>query len=238
MVGIGPRSCEIYAALAKFAFARLRLRWLVIEDGETSPPAGLSLLKLIHSTDPARTATIVCSEGCKEALVTVKDMQSLHCAEVVQRLLEVNVPVTIIPSINRLPLANATTNYFFGSDILLIQVRSNVQRLPSKVVKRLFDITISILILILLSPLFVILAAAIKRASPGPVTYSQIRIGRHGKSFRCIKFRTMVQDADAKLQLWALENPKLYEEYLKTYKLREDPRITRIGAWLRRTSLG
>lgn len=237
MVGIGPRSEEIYTALQGSLSLGFDLRWLVIEDGETSPPAGLSLLKLIHSTDPARTATIVCSEGCKEALVTVEDMQSLHCAEVVQRLLEVNVPVTIIPSINRLPLANATTNYFFGSDILLIQVRSNVQRLPSMVVKRLFDITISILILILLSPLFVILAAAIKRASPGPVTYSQIRIGRHGKSFRCIKFRTMVQDADAKLQRWALENPKLYEEYLKTYKLREDPRITRIGAWLRRTSL-
>jgi Undecaprenyl-phosphate galactose phosphotransferase WbaP len=155
----------------------------------------------------------------------------------VQRLLEVNVPVAIIPSINRLPLANATTNYFFGSDILLMQVRSNVQRLPSRVVKRFFDIGLSALLLVVLSPLFVALGIAIKRAGGGSVTYSQTRIGRHGVPFPCFKFRTMVEDADAQLHLWSQENPELYEQYLRTFKLRDDPRVTPIGKWLRRTSL-
>jgi undecaprenyl-phosphate galactose phosphotransferase len=237
MIGVGPRSEEIFTALQGSLSLGFDLRWLVIEDGEASPPAGLSLLKPIHSADPARTATMVCSEGCKEAVVAAEDMQSAHFAEVVQRLLEVNVPVAIIPSINRLPLANATTNYFFGSDILLMQVRSNVQRLPSRIAKRLFDILLSAALLVTLSPLFVILAVIIKRGSAGPVTYSQIRVGRHGAPFACIKFRTMVEDAETVLARWALENPELWAEYLKTYKLRDDPRITRIGKWLRKTSL-
>lgn len=237
MIGIGPRSEEICTALQGSLSLGFDLRWLVIKDTETSPPAGLSLLKPIHSADPTRIAAIVCSEGCKEAVVAAEDMQSAYFAEVVQRLLEVNVPVAIIPSINRLPLANATINYFFGSDILLMQVRSNVQRLPSRIAKRLFDVVLSSALLIVLSPLFVILGIAIRRASPGTVTYSQTRIGRHGVPFECIKFRTMVEDADVLLHRWSQEHPELFEEYLKTYKLRDDPRVTPIGRWLRRTSL-
>jgi undecaprenyl-phosphate galactose phosphotransferase len=237
LIGVSPRSAEIWTALKGSLSLGFDVRWLVIEDPAASPPQELCLLKPIHSAEPARIAAIVCNEGCKEAIVAAEDMQSAHFAEVVQRLLEVNVPVAIIPSINRLPLANATTNYFFGSDILLMQVRSNVQRLPSRFVKRAFDVIASALLLVILSPLFVILGVAIKRASPGPVTYSQKRIGRHGVPFNCIKFRTMVQDADAQLHRWSLENPELYEEYLKTFKLRDDPRVTAIGKWLRRTSL-
>lgn len=237
MIGAGPRSEEILTAFRGSLSLGFDLRWLVIEDPSASPPAALSMLKPIHSADPARIAALMCSEGCKEAVVTAEDMQSAHCAEVVQRLLEVNVPVAIIPAINRLPLANATTNYFFGSDILMMQVRSNVQRLPSRFAKRLFDIVVSLMLLIVLSPLFVILGIVIRRTCPGPVTYSQSRIGRGGVPFQCIKFRTMVVDADAVLKRWALENPELWAEYLKTYKLRDDPRITRIGKWLRKTSL-
>jgi undecaprenyl-phosphate galactose phosphotransferase len=118
-----------------------------------------------------------------------------------------------------------------------MQVRSNVQRLPSRIAKRLFDILLSAALLVMLSPLFVLLAIIIKRGSAGPVTYSQIRVGRHGAPFACFKFRTMVEDAETVLARWALENPELWAEYLKTYKLRDDPRITRIGRWLRKTSL-
>jgi Undecaprenyl-phosphate galactose phosphotransferase WbaP len=237
LIGISDRSAEVCAALSGSLALGFDVRWLVMEDNTLSPPESLLKLKQSHSADPARIAALVCSQGCKEAIVASEDMQSAHFAEVVQRLLEVNVPVGIIPSINRLPLANATTNYFFGSDILMMQVRSNVQRLPSRFVKRMFDIVFSSFLIILLSSLFVILAILIKRSSPGPVTYSQQRIGRHGVPFQCLKFRTMVTDAEDRLRRWAEENPALYEEYRRNFKLRDDPRITPIGKWLRRTSL-
>src|SRR5262249_34763355 len=125
----------------------------------------------------------------------------------------------------------------FGRDILMLQVRSNVQRLPWRIVKRSFDLLASVALLILLSPLFLVLAVTIKRSSPGPVTYSQTRIGRNGAPFKCIKFRSMVSNADEVMRRWAVEHPALHDEFLKTFKLRDDPRITPIGKWLRRTSL-
>src|ERR1700743_2154704 len=169
MIGISPRTAEICSALKQSLSLGFDVRWLVIEDPSTVAPPSVAALAPIHSSDPARIAQIIGSAGCKEAIVAAEDMQSAHFAEVVQRLLEVNIPVAIIPSINRLPLAGVTTNYFFGRDILMLQVRRNVQRLPSRVVKRFFDIVLSALLLIVLSPLFLIIAIVIKRSDPGGI---------------------------------------------------------------------
>ena len=237
MIGVNRRTAEICTALKQSLSLGFDVRWLVIEDPDTRAPKSLASIRPIHSSDPAMIAQLIGNAGCKEAIVAAEDMQSAHFAEVVQRLLEVNIPVAIIPSINRLPLAGVTTNYFFGRDILMLQVRSNVQRLPSRIVKRLFDLIVSALLLVLLSPLFLVIAIAIKRADPGKVTYAHRRIGRDGVPFDCLKFRTMVTDADARLQRWRKENPELFEEYCRTFKLRDDPRVTAIGRWLRRTSL-
>jgi undecaprenyl-phosphate galactose phosphotransferase len=237
MIGVNRRTAEICTALKQSLSLGFDVRWLVIEDPDTRAPQSLASIRPIHSSDPARIAQLIGNAGCKEAIVAAEDMQSAHFAEVVQRLLEVNIPVAIIPSINRLPLAGVTTNYFFGRDILMLQVRSNVQRLPWRFVKRLFDIMFSAFLLVLLAPLFLVIAIAIKRADPGKVTYAHRRIGRDGVPFDCLKFRTMVTDAEARLQRWQEENPELYEEYCRTFKLRDDPRVTGIGRWLRRTSL-
>jgi undecaprenyl-phosphate galactose phosphotransferase len=77
----------------------------------------------------------------------------------------------------------------------------------------------------------------IKLRDNGPIFYSQYRVGRGGILFRCLKYRSMAPDADEKLRCWSIENPALYQEYLKTFKLTDDPRITKFGAWLRKTSL-
>ena len=237
MIGINRRTAEICTALKQSLSLGFDVRWLVIEDPSVMAPQSMAEIRPIHSSDPARIAQIIGNAGCKEAIVAAEDMQSAHFAEVVQRLLEVNIPVAIIPSINRLPLAGVTTNYFFGRDILMLQVRSNVQRLPSRIVKRVFDIFFSTFLLVALAPLFLIIAIAIKRADPGKVTYAHRRVGRDGVPFDCLKFRTMVTDAEARLARWQQENPDLYEEYCRTFKLRDDPRVTGIGKWLRRTSL-
>jgi O-antigen biosynthesis protein WbqP len=104
-------------------------------------------------------------------------------------------------------------------------------------IKRGFDIAGALLLLTLFSPLLLIVAIAIKRSGPGKITYAHKRIGRHGVPFPCLKFRTMVSNADEVLRRWSIENPDLYEQYLKTFKLKDDPRVTPIGRWLRRTSL-
>jgi Undecaprenyl-phosphate galactose phosphotransferase WbaP len=103
--------------------------------------------------------------------------------------------------------------------------------------KRLLDFTLSLIALIILSPLFVVISLLIKLTSPGPVFFVQDRIGLNGKLFKAYKFRTMVINAEEILLKWLEENPEIREEYLVHHKLKNDPRVTKIGKFLRKTSL-
>ncbi|CAF24421.1 sugar transferase [Candidatus Protochlamydia amoebophila] len=103
--------------------------------------------------------------------------------------------------------------------------------------KRIFDITFSIFCLLLGVPIFLTIALAVWLTSPGKIIYSHERIGRGGKSFRCYKFRTMYQDADQRLKDILNENSHLKKEWNNCFKLKNDPRITSIGNFLRKTSL-
>jgi exopolysaccharide biosynthesis polyprenyl glycosylphosphotransferase len=101
------------------------------------------------------------------------------------------------------------------------------------VFKRVFDTVISTMVLIFLSPLLLLLAIAIKLDSPGPVFYLSERIGKKGRAFRCIKFRTMVQGADQH----RAEVMHLNERDGVLFKISGDPRVTKLGRFLRKYSL-
>lgn len=104
-------------------------------------------------------------------------------------------------------------------------------------IKRGFDIIFSLLCLILGAPIFLLIALCIFITSPGKVIYSHERIGRGGKPFRCYKFRSMYVNADKRLKEILATNPQLRAEWERSYKLKNDPRITPFGAFLRKTSL-
>lgn len=106
-----------------------------------------------------------------------------------------------------------------------------------KPLKRIFDIAFSLLVIILGFPIYALVALAIGRSSKGKVIYSHERIGRGGKPFRCYKFRTMYADADHRLHELLKDNPSLQEEWNRYRKLKNDPRITPIGKFLRKTSM-
>ncbi|GAC1650408.1 MAG: hypothetical protein PVS3B1_39300 [Ktedonobacteraceae bacterium] len=99
--------------------------------------------------------------------------------------------------------------------------------------KRLMDIFFAILGLILLFPVFLVVAVSIKLDDGGDVFYLREIIGQHGKRFFALKFRTMCPDADVYLE----QHPALKKQYLKNMKLMNDPRITRVGHFLRKASL-
>jgi exopolysaccharide production protein ExoY len=104
-------------------------------------------------------------------------------------------------------------------------------------VKRAFDIVFSLLVLILGIPIFAIIALAVCLSSKGKIFYSHERVGRGGTPFRCYKFRTMYSDADARLQEILNSDPEKKMEWEQSHKLKNDPRVTPLGALLRRTSL-
>lgn len=103
--------------------------------------------------------------------------------------------------------------------------------------KRLFDILFSIGAIVIMLPLLLICALAIAFTSKGPIIYGHKRIGRGGKPFTCYKFRTMYQDADKRLKELLESNILLNDEWNRSHKLKNDPRVTAIGRFLRRTSL-
>jgi Undecaprenyl-phosphate galactose phosphotransferase WbaP len=86
-------------------------------------------------------------------------------------------------------------------------------------------------------PLFVLISVAIKLSSPGPIFYGQLRIGRGSRHFRAWKFRTMVAGADRVLRDHLEADPELRQEWEHDHKLKDDPRVTWIGRFLRKTSL-
>jgi len=103
--------------------------------------------------------------------------------------------------------------------------------------KRIFDIVIGSLLLLMALVPAVVISLAIVQDTPGPIFFSQMRIGRGRRRFRLWKFRSMVPGADELLAKHLAENPQYRYEWLTTHKLKEDPRISRVGRLLRRTSL-
>lgn len=104
-------------------------------------------------------------------------------------------------------------------------------------VKRFFDIAFSSCVLLLGAPLYLFVALAIKLSSEGPLFFADVRIGQNGEPFRCLKFRTMYADAPEKLHALLETNPSLKQEWTCYQKLKIDPRVTPIGAFLRKSSL-
>ncbi len=100
--------------------------------------------------------------------------------------------------------------------------------------KRVMDIFGSLVGMILLSPVFAVIAVAVKMSSPGPVIFSQIRVGRYGRHFKFYKFRSMRQDAEA-LKAELMDKNESADGVI--FKMKEDPRITKVGRFIRRTSL-
>jgi len=100
--------------------------------------------------------------------------------------------------------------------------------------KRLIDILISVLALLVAAPILIVTAIAIGIDTRGPVIFSQTRVGKEGKHFKLLKFRSMIPDAEKILY----ENPKLLAEYQKhSYKIFADPRVTNVGKHIRRYSI-
>lgn len=130
-------------------------------------------------------------------------------------------------------MIESADNLFDNEDIM-DNLSNSIQHIP---VKRVFDLFFSFSVIILGLPVFFFIALLIKCTSAGPVVYAHKRIGRGGRVFSCYKFRTMYPDADKRLKEILESCTEKKKEWQESYKLKEDPRVTPIGKFLRKTSL-
>jgi Undecaprenyl-phosphate galactose phosphotransferase WbaP len=121
--------------------------------------------------------------------------------------------------------------------ILGLELRQRLLLPGPRLTKAMLDVVLTLILGLLLLPLIGLIACLIKIDSPGPILYRQVRLGRGAKPFTVWKFRSMRLDADAALERYLKENPNLKEDWELDHKLKDDPRITRVGSLLRRTSL-
>jgi Undecaprenyl-phosphate galactose phosphotransferase WbaP len=118
-----------------------------------------------------------------------------------------------------------------------LNTRSRVESLSYRLAKRPFDMLVSGALLTALFPIMALISVAIKLGSRGPVFFGHERIGKQGNTFKTWKFRTMRVNSRETLDTWILENPAAREEWARSGKLQNDPRVTTIGKFLRSTSL-
>lgn len=121
-----------------------------------------------------------------------------------------------------------------ASEYELKNQKKRVERSAYTVSKRAFDILASAVAIILLSPVLMIISAMVYLGDPGPVIYGQIRIGKNGKPFKMWKFRSMYMNADKMINQLT---PEQMQQYYTEFKIDNDPRITKVGNFLRKTSL-
>lgn len=121
--------------------------------------------------------------------------------------------------------------------ILGLEVRQQLLLPGPRLAKFLIDRLITLMGGLFVLPFIILIALLIRIDSPGPVLYGQIRIGQNGESFKAWKFRSMVKNADRTLESYLDTHPELRESWERDQKLRNDPRITRVGRFLRQTSL-
>lgn len=137
----------------------------------------------------------------------------------------------------KLPVENNIIKFDDNNKVLEQKEKKTFNEITYSFLKRTVDITASAAALLLLSPVFLVTSLAIRKDSDGPAMFTQKRIGKDGKLFEIYKFRTMVPDADKKLFEMLEKDEKAREEYKLNKKLKNDPRITKLGNFLRKTSI-
>jgi Undecaprenyl-phosphate galactose phosphotransferase WbaP len=154
----------------------------------------------------------------------------------IQSALREHVPFALAPPPHTFPAFICELNTLLSHDIMLVSSRHGLARPVARIVKAAIDMTAAALLILLCLPVLVTLYL-VCRLDGGPAFFAHPRIGAKGRQFKCLKFRTMVVDADAALQRALAADPALAAQWELTRKLPVDPRVTRIGRFLRKTSL-
>ncbi|MEY5099036.1 MAG: hypothetical protein RJA36_1755 [Pseudomonadota bacterium] len=144
--------------------------------------------------------------------------------------------VTVVPAMRGVPLYAQETSKFQSHELLMIHLRNNLANPLHRACKRTFDLVAASMLMVLLSPVLLALAWQVKRDG-GPAFFGHKRIGQGGKTFKCWKFRSMVVNAQEVLQELLANSPEARAEWEKEFKLKNDPRISSIGHFIRKTSL-
>ena len=176
--------------------------------------------------------------GVSEVVIALPQLKLPELSKLIHQVKPLVKNVAIMPDLQGLPLNNLEIDFSFYQKTVMLRVRNNLLDFHNLMLKRIFDLCFGLTALLVAWPVMLLIAVLIKLDSPGPVIHTAGRLGKDGRKFKCYKFRTMFTDGPELLKQHLAHNRAAAEEWQEFAKLRAfDPRITRVGKWLRRYSL-
>jgi undecaprenyl-phosphate galactose phosphotransferase len=180
---------------------------------------------------------VVRETGVRTAFIAAPGLPQKKLTDLVCRAQMILDDVGIVPNLVSVPMSHAAVETFFDDRIMVLHIQNDLFQRMHRIEKRIFDLVLASLGILVSLPVWLAAALWIRTDSQGPVFFAQERIGQYGRIFPCYKFRTMFVHADEKLQSLLERDPDAQKEWESSFKLKEDPRITKAGRFLRRTSL-
>ena len=218
IIGSNGNACAIYKEITgqKFSSGNIIVGFVNVFDKDVYK-VGKYIPHLGHYKDVAK---IIKENDVEEVIIAIERSETDTIDKILVELESTNATVKIIPLMQELVFGAVKQEGIWHAS--LIQITPEPMPVWQQVAKRLFDIIASLLVIVLLSPIYIFTAIMVKRSSPGPVFYKQERIGQHGEPFNMLKFRSMYVNAEDM-------GPQLSTD--------DDPRITKWGKFMRKVRL-
>lgn len=174
----------------------------------------------------------------KTIIIAIPNLEKSKLLDLVEDIQPLVRNLMFVPNTIGIPVINLEVKKIYESNMLLLSIRNNLAKKTNRRIKRIFDIVFSLLTMVIIIPVSIIVMILIMIESPGAAPiFKHYRVGRGGTLFPCYKFRSMVPNAQEKLQEYLKSNPEARKEWNAYFKLKDDPRITKIGRFIRKTSI-
>lgn len=208
-----------------------------LNDTEREALSGMAPPEVPYLGELEDLPVIAARHGIRGAVIAAPHLRREEIAQLIERVQRHVLSVYVVPNVAQVNLVNSELLYLFYEEIFLLGIHNNLKSRLNRWLKNLSDFILAIFLCIPLFPLMLGIAILVAATSPGPVFFSQWRMGRNNRPFRIYKFRTMFLGAEERLEELLGSDPKLRNEYEDHQKITDDPRITPVGRFLRKTSL-
>lgn len=185
----------------------------------------------------ADVEAVILKTGVQHVFIAAPGLEQEKLTRLIYKVQPLVKNIGIIPNLVGIPMGGIEVESLFNEKLMLLRLKNNLARSWNRYLKTIFDFALTLVGTVAISPILIFIAIWIYKDSPGPVIFKHTRIGKNGKKFPCYKFRSMCIDAKEKLAELLENDPVAKAEWERDFKLKNDPRITKSGAFLRRTSL-
>ena len=180
---------------------------------------------------------IVQEPGVKTVVITAPGLAKEQLQKLISQVQPHVRNISFVPDLLGTQMLGAEVNVFFTEAMLMLKIKNQLARRRNRVIKRAFDLLFTICGGLCILPFLLVIAGMVAVDNKGNVIFAHRRIGRDGKEFKCYKFQTMIPNAQEALEKYLAENPEARKEWEESFKLTDDPRVTKLGSILRKTSL-